>query len=73
MKQIITRNNHWGCHRGARCLGPGLLESTYEMCLAEEFKFLGIPFVRQCSFLSNEKNEPNFDPLRPSANFAPLR
>jgi GxxExxY protein len=28
-------------------LGPGLLESTYENCLAYEFSQLGIPFQRQ--------------------------
>ncbi len=33
-----------------RRLGPGLLESTYEMCLAEEFKFQNIQFERQCSY-----------------------
>jgi GxxExxY protein len=28
-------------------LGPGLLESVYEVCLAYEVNKLGIPFVRQ--------------------------
>ncbi|MBW1848325.1 MAG: GxxExxY protein, partial [Deltaproteobacteria bacterium] len=27
-----------------RQLGPGLLESTYEQCLAHELKIAGIPF-----------------------------
>jgi GxxExxY protein len=30
-----------------RNLGPGLLESTYEQCLAHEFKIEGMPFKLQ--------------------------
>ena len=30
-----------------RTLGPGLLESTYEMCLCRELSIRGIPFERQ--------------------------
>ena len=30
-----------------RCLGPGLLESVYEKCLAREFDLVGIPFKCQ--------------------------
>jgi len=30
-----------------RMLGPGLLESTYEMCLCRELSIRGIPFERQ--------------------------
>ena len=30
-----------------RTLGPGLLESTYEECLAAELEFCGIGFVKQ--------------------------
>jgi GxxExxY protein len=30
-----------------RALGPGLLESAYEQCLAEEFKLVGINFQQQ--------------------------
>lgn len=30
-----------------RTLGPGLLESTYEMCLCRELAIRGIPFERQ--------------------------
>src|SRR6059058_671386 len=30
-----------------RALGPGLLESTYEMCLCRELSIRGIPFARQ--------------------------
>ena len=30
-----------------RTLGPGLLESTYEMCLCRELPIRGIPFERQ--------------------------
>lgn len=33
-----------------RRLGPGLLESTYEMCLAKEFEFQNIQFERQRSY-----------------------
>ncbi len=32
-----------------RALGPGLLESVYETCLADEFERRGIVFVRQVS------------------------
>jgi GxxExxY protein len=32
-----------------RTLGPGLLESTYEMCLCRELGIRGIPFERQLS------------------------
>jgi len=31
-----------------RNLGPGLLESTYEQCLAHELATAGIPFKLQC-------------------------
>jgi GxxExxY protein len=30
-----------------RCLGPGLLESTYEQCLCRELSLRQIPFVMQ--------------------------
>jgi GxxExxY protein len=30
-----------------RALGPGLLESAYEQCLAHEFSLREIPFQRQ--------------------------
>ncbi len=30
-----------------RCLGPGLLESAYEVCLCHEFDLRGVPFQRQ--------------------------
>lgn len=30
-----------------RALGPGLLESTYEECLAKEFDLIGIRYTRQ--------------------------
>ena len=30
-----------------RALGPGLLESAYERCLAQEFSLAGIPFKTQ--------------------------
>ena len=32
-----------------RTLGPGLLESTYEKCLAWEFNAANIPFTRQAA------------------------
>ena len=31
-----------------KVLGPGLLESTYEQCLAHEFKLNKIPYKLQC-------------------------
>ena len=34
-----------------RALGPGLLESTYEQCLAEEFKLAGLDFRQQLPML----------------------
>jgi GxxExxY protein len=30
-----------------KTLGPGLLESTYEKCLCQEFRLRGIPFANQ--------------------------
>ena len=30
-----------------RSLGPGMLESTYQLCLAREFQILNIPFQRE--------------------------
>jgi GxxExxY protein len=33
-----------------RSLGPGLLESTYEQCLAHEMRLHGIAFKLQCPF-----------------------
>lgn len=38
-----------GAIRVHRELGPGLLESTYEACLAHELTSLGLEFVRQKS------------------------
>jgi hypothetical protein len=36
-----------------RLLGPGLLESTYEVCLCRELLLRGIPFERQrCSHVA---------------------
>lgn len=37
------------CIEVHRALGPGLLESVYELCAAEEFAHQGIPFDRQLS------------------------
>jgi len=33
-----------------RELGPGYLESTYEVALSEELKIRGVPFLRQIAF-----------------------
>jgi GxxExxY protein len=37
-------------------LGPGLLESTYEQCLAHELSLASIPFKRQVSLPVKYKN-----------------
>jgi GxxExxY protein len=39
-----------------RALGPGLLESTYEMCLCCELAIRGIPFERQVPIPVEYKN-----------------
>ena len=39
-----------------RTLGPGLLESTYEQCLAHELSLSGIPFKLQCPLPVKYKN-----------------
>ncbi|MEZ4484823.1 MAG: GxxExxY protein [Syntrophotaleaceae bacterium] len=39
-----------------RELGPGLLESTYEKCLAHEFRLNNIEFKNQCPLPVNYKN-----------------
>ena len=44
-------------HRG---LGPGLLESSYEICLAHELKLAGIPFELQVP-LPNQYKKINLD------------
>ncbi len=38
-----------------RALGPGLLESTYQQCLAHELSLQGIPFKMECSIPVNYK------------------
>jgi GxxExxY protein len=50
MEHLITRNIIGAAIEVHRRLGPGLLESTYEMCLAQEFKCQNIPFERQRSY-----------------------
>ena len=40
-----------------RHLGPGLLESPYERCLAREMTLRGIPFERQKAFSIQYKEE----------------
>ena len=50
MEHLITQNIIGAAIEVHRRLGPGLLEATYEMCLAQEFKFQNIPFERQCSY-----------------------
>ena len=49
MKFDRLSNRFIGCALEVhRHLGPGLLESTYEQCLAHELKMAGIPFKLQC-------------------------
>lgn len=50
MEQFITQKIIGAAIEVHRRLGPGLLESTYELCLAQELKFQNIPFERQCSY-----------------------
>jgi GxxExxY protein len=40
-----------------KALGPGLLESTYESCLAREFVLQNLPFLRQCEIPVEYKGE----------------
>lgn len=39
-----------------RTLGPGLLESAYEQCIAKEFQLAGIHFNRQATIPVNYKD-----------------
>lgn len=41
-----------------RALGPGLLESAYEACLARELAHLGVPFERQSPLPVLYRGEP---------------
>ena len=50
MEQLTTQKIIGAAIEVHRRLGPGLLESTYEACLAQEFKFLNIQFERQRSY-----------------------
>ncbi len=50
MDHLITQKIIGAAIEVHRRLGPGLLESTYEMCLAQEFKFQNIPYERQRSY-----------------------
>ena len=43
-----------------RTLGPGLLESAYETCLAREFQQRGLAFERQVAIPFNYKGEEIF-------------
>ena len=36
-------------------MGPGLLESTYQQCLAHEMKLLGLPFQVEASMAVHYK------------------
>lgn len=45
------------CIEVHRNLGPGLLESTYEVCLAHELTLRGIPFQRQAPVPVRYKGE----------------
>jgi GxxExxY protein len=47
-----------GCaYKVHRILGPGLLESTYEHCLAEELTMIELKFERQLSLPVNYNNK----------------
>ena len=50
MEDLTTKKIIGAAIEVHRRLGPGLLESTYELCLAQEFKFQNIPYKRQCSY-----------------------
>ena len=41
-----------------RTLGPGLLESTYEKCLAHELKLAALPFINQAAMPIDYKGIP---------------
>jgi len=43
----LTDNVIGACIEVHRSLGPGLLESSYELCLCRELTLRGIPFERQ--------------------------
>jgi GxxExxY protein len=43
----LTENVIGACIEVHRSLGPGLLESSYELCLCRELSLRGIPFERQ--------------------------
>lgn len=45
------------CIEVHRALGPGLLESAYEVCLARELVLRGIPFRRQVAVPVHYKEE----------------
>jgi GxxExxY protein len=47
MSDLITEKIIGSAIEVHRCLGPGLLESTYERCLAKEFNLRKIPYERQ--------------------------
>lgn len=40
-----------------RHLGPGLLESVYEVCLCKEFSLRGVSFLRQVCIPINYKGK----------------
>ena len=46
----LTEQIIGGCIAVHRALGPGLLESAYEHCLARELELRGLPFQRQVPF-----------------------
>jgi GxxExxY protein len=46
-----------------RALGPGLLESAYQHCLARELNVRGIPFLRKCGSESNTRVSPLIKPI----------
>ena len=56
MKFDELSNRVIGCAiEGHRVLGPGLLESTYEQCLAHELKLNGMSFSYNILYLSNTR------------------
>lgn len=56
------------CIEVHRLLGPGLLESAYEECLAHELELRGIPFARQvrCRFATSRSRSTG--PIRPTSS-----
>src|SRR3990167_1709590 len=58
MEQTITGKVIGAAIEVHRHLGPGLLESTYEVCLAKEFDARGLKYERQKVCPLTYKNSP---------------